>query len=108
MEHARASRSIELTSQPAAPVFLGPANCEQLVGHRARWVRQQAERLGVPVMRPAGSRKWLIDAAAFKAALEREGLALKPAEPVEPEPGSEDELAAMRSKLGLRRAGGRP
>jgi hypothetical protein len=99
---------VELHSRPVAPLFIGPGNCEHLIGHRPRWVRKQAERLGVPVLRPAGSRKWLIDAIAFKAALEREGIAPKPSEAAAAEPSDEQVHAAMRDQVGLRRAGSRP
>lgn len=93
-------------SSPVVPLYIGPANCEQVVGHKPRWVRETAEKLGVPIHRPPGSRKWLIPAAAFMSALEKAGLLQEPQQPTVPEPGSAEELAAMRAHLGLRLIGG--
>jgi hypothetical protein len=93
-------------STPVAPLFIGPLNAVDVCGHPWRWVRNVAKQLGVRMITPPGSSKTLIPAHELVAALERAGKLHEPEAPIMPEPGSADELAAMRSKLSLRRVGG--
>jgi hypothetical protein len=91
---------------PVLPLYVTSRNCELVVGLTARRTRELAEEYGVPIIRPEGSNKWLISAVALIEALERAGKLQAPEAPSVPEPGSADELEAMRAKLGMRRAGG--
>lgn len=90
---------------PVAPLYIGPGNCELLIGHKPRWTKRTAIKLGVAVLTVPGSRKWLIPASLFAAALEREGVSTSAPTAAAIEEGSEDELAAMRERLSMRRAG---
>lgn len=98
--------ALAAAAAPVAPLYIAPGNCEQLIGHKPRWVKETAVKLGVPILRPPDSRKWLINAAQFMAAIERAGLVREPEVPHVPEPGSAEELEQMRASLGLRLVGG--
>lgn len=53
-----------------APIYIGPANAEHVIGQPWRWTRDTARRLGVSILKVGG--KPLIRAAELAAALERE------------------------------------
>jgi hypothetical protein len=81
------------------PRYIGPRNCEAVIGHAWRWVRDHAKAWGVPILRVDA--KSLIDAEAFAAALEAHAV-------VDTSPEAEarrdaHELEAMRERV--RRAG---
>lgn len=78
----------------STPLTIGPANAVAMVGAGWEWVRDQAVRLGVPLL--GTRRKQVVNAAAFLAALERERVT--PArERVELDPATE-----VRRLLGVR------
>jgi hypothetical protein len=86
------------------PLTIGPQNCADVLGVNWRWARTKARELGVPIWTVDG--KSVIPASQMLAALERAGMLHEPEAPPAPEPGSADELAEMRAKLGMRRVGG--
>jgi len=76
-----------------APIYIGPQNCEHVLGQNWRWTRDTAKRLGVPVLRVGG--KPLIRVAELVPALERDA-GQEPAAAID-----DDELEQMRATLGL-------
>ena len=83
-----------------APLAIGPRNCEQMVGHPWRWLRDHADELGVEVIKIDG--KSCILAAPLLAALEMRATAAPDAQPTD----ERHELAAMRARFGkVRRTG---
>jgi hypothetical protein len=81
----------------AQPLTIGPANALALVGAGWEWCRDQAVRLGVPLL--GTRRKQLVSAAAFLAALERDTAAPAGSVTVVADPAAE-----VRRRLGVRRA----
>jgi hypothetical protein len=63
------SRLAAPATTPVAPVFVGPANVEHVVGWTWRYVRDLARAHGVPILCPAG--KPLIRLADLETAIER-------------------------------------
>lgn len=88
-----------------APLAIGPANCEAMLGVSWRWLRDHAAELGLTVLRVDG--KPFVDAAAAIDAIRRHGKAPPPpadeGEKMSDPPSPGDELAALRAKLGKRR-----
>lgn len=77
------------------PLTIGPANAREAVGAGWEWVRDQAIRLGVPLL--GTRRKQVVNAAAFLAALERErATPARAAEGLDP-------AGEVRRLLGVRR-----
>ena len=83
----------------AAPLSIGPKNAEALTGLSWRWLRDNAEDLGVEVVRVGG--KSFIPAGSLREALERRALSTEgsAAEPDEEELTVED----IARRLGKRR-----
>lgn len=79
------------------PITIGPGNALAATGFPWRWVRDQAEALGVPFVGCA--RKRGVRADLFLAALEQQG-----AKPSTPEPV--DHAEQLRARLGKRRRTG--
>jgi hypothetical protein len=79
-----------------APLTIGPANAAGMTGVSWRWLRDNAERLGVPIWRVGG--KSMIPAAPLLRALEREAAQQEPRELTD-----EEERQRLRSQLGMER-----
>ena len=79
-----------------APLTIGPANAVGMTGVSWRWLRDNAERLGVPIWQVGGKR--MIPAAALLRALEREAAQQEPRELTD-----EEERQRLRSQLGMER-----
>lgn len=77
------------------PLTIGPGNAVGMTGVSWRWLRDNAERLGVPIWRVGG--KSMIPAAPLLRALEREA-AQEPRELTD-----EQERQRLRSQLGMER-----
>jgi hypothetical protein len=79
---------------PVAPLFVGPANAQHIVGQPWRWTRDFARRAGVAILRVGG--KPLIRASELAAALEREAAIPPSAEVAD----AAQERDLMRQELG--------
>lgn len=99
MKHERPGLAV------VAPLAIGPANCEPMLGVSWRWLRDHAAELGLEVVR-VGSKSF-VEAAPALAAIRRHGVPCPPSEgrSEDPTPSPEpvDELEAMRRRLGKRR-----
>ena len=79
-----------------APITIGPGNAVGMTGVSWRWLRDNAERLGVPIWRVGG--KSMIPAAPLLRALERVAAQHEPRELTD-----EEERQRLRSQLGMER-----
>ena len=84
----------KLAEGAVTPIYIGPQNCEHVLGQNWRWTRDTAKRLGVPVLRVGG--KPLISVAELVPALERDAGATQATALTD-----DEELEQMRASLGL-------
>lgn len=105
--HAR--RAAEGPGGPVevVPLYIGPRNAEQAVGHPWRWCLTFARRAGVPVLQASATggqaRSLLIPAAALAEALQREAATGDPAPEQPAELDEDEELDAVLAEMGKRR-----
>jgi hypothetical protein len=79
-----------------APITIGPSNAVEMTGVSWRWLRDNAEQLGVPIWR-LGS-KSVIPADPLLKALAREAAQHESREPTD-----EEEREKLRHELGMER-----
>lgn len=79
-----------------SPITIGPRNAVDMTGVSWRWLRDNAQRLGVPIWRVAG--KSMIPAAPLLRALEREAAQQEPRALTD-----EEERERLRRQLGMER-----
>jgi hypothetical protein len=89
-------RAIKRAGESIAPLTIGPRNAAEMTGVSWRWLRDNADRLGVPIWHVGG--KSMIPAAPLLEALQREAAAREPREL-----SDEEERENLRHQLGMQR-----
>lgn len=84
-----------------APLTIGPANCEAVLGVSWRWLRDHAKGLELTILRVNG--KPFVEAAAALEAIRRHGVKPQSEEPPQDTAPEADELSGLCKRLGLRR-----
>lgn len=87
---------VERCNETIAPITIGPGNAVDMTGVSWRWLRDNAERLGVPIWRVGG--KSVIPAVPLLQALAREAARQEPREL-----SDEEERETLRRQLGMER-----
>ena len=89
-------KPIKRAGESIAPLTIGPGNAVEMTGVSWRWLRDNAERLGVPIWRVGG--KSMIPAGPLFEALQREAAPKEPRELSDAE-----ERENLRHQLGMQR-----
>lgn len=91
------------SAPPAAALYVGPMNCEAVVGLPWRRVRDHARELGVPVVH--FGKALLVPVDLLVEALR--SLSASPTSSTEQQPAANatDPAASIRERLGVRRVG---
>jgi hypothetical protein len=95
MEHER-PKPVRAAEVAVTPITIGPRNAVEMTGLSWRWLRDNAERLGVELWRVGG--KSVIPAAPLLRALEREATHQEPHVLTD-----EQERERLRRQLGMER-----
>jgi hypothetical protein len=95
MDHERL-KPVRIAEVAVNPITIGPRNAVEMTGLSWRWLRDNAERLGVALWRVGG--KSMIPAAPLLEALAREAEQRKPYELTD-----EEERQRLRYGLGMER-----
>jgi hypothetical protein len=89
-------KPIKRADEAVAPITIGPRNAVEMTGVSWRWLRDNAQRLGVPIWRLGG--KSVIPAAPLLRALEHEAAQQDPRKLTD-----EQERERLRRQLGMER-----
>lgn len=95
MDHDRL-KQVRMVEVAVSPITIGPRNAVEMTGLSWRWLRDNAERLGVALWRVGG--KSMIPAAPLLEALEREAAQRESRELTD-----EEERQRLRYELGMER-----
>ena len=87
---------IERSTEAVIPITIGPRNAVEMTGVSWRWLRDSAQRLGVPIWRVGG--KSVIPAGPLLQALKREAAMQEPRVL-----SDEEEREQLRRLLGMER-----